>query len=183
MDARVLDAQRTQQMALHQPHFMRLLKPPVIFLRLSHTGYEHKKATGTAGILAPPVKARLGHDHVDWLSPFQQSNNKQQNERTNRSAYDLTNQAWDGNDARQQKTSNDRPENTDNNVADQTKAGALHDLTSKPTGNGADNQHNDNCNGIHNVLLFLDERIADRFPARQCGGSQHKQNNCFDTSI
>ena len=91
------------------------------------------------------------------LSP---SSNQPQNEKQQTRADDCRDDRADKwipkckAEAREQYSGNERSDDADDDIADETKSAALHDLPGQPAGNGADNQPNDQLLEIDFHFVF-----------------------------
>jgi hypothetical protein len=116
-----------------------------------------------------------------------QSQNDQQDNGPNKGVDDRGNEAAaDCNaDLREQPTCDQAADDTNDNVADQSVAAALDHHTGKPTGNGADDQPNDECLCVHvspHLLArkkpcsdgFLCIRFFDGPGRREAAADRHK---------
>src|SRR5215471_5940904 len=84
-------------------------------------------------------------------SALYQPQNDQQDDRADEGVDDRSNEAAADYNAnlREQPTSDQAADNTDDNVADQSVAATFDYHTGKPTGDGADDQPNDECLCVH----------------------------------
>src|SRR6267143_3610588 len=95
------------------------------------TGISEKRLTGRA-TSEPAAASEQPHDH-------------QQNDGADRGIKDLAHQAGADGDAEpwKQQAGDQRAGDTDENIADDPKAGAPHDLSRQPACNQADEQNNE----------------------------------------